>query len=185
MVSFDVTSLFASIPPNLASEVLRKRYEEAYDETQNALKIERLMRLFEFCQKTFFTFGGKTYEQIKGAPTDSPVSGLVEELVTEEIEKIAFIQHDPVFWCRYVDDTFVIVKKDMLQHFHSLHNEVLPDIKFPREEEQEQQFSFLDVLARRNLNGELETKEGRRATNTTQPLSFHSNYPEPRKRSCV
>ncbi|BHF62100.1 hypothetical protein SprV_0100508100 [Sparganum proliferum] len=185
MVSFDVTSLFTSIPPNLAREVLRKRLEEAYDETQNALKIEHLMRLFEFCQKTFFTFAGETYEQVKGTPMGSTVSGLVAELVLQELEKIAFIQHEPVFWRRYVDDTFVIVKKDMLQHFHSLLNSVFPDIKFTREEEQEQQLPFLDVLVRRNPNGELETTVYRKATNTTQLLSFHSNHPVAQKRSCV
>ncbi|BHF69297.1 hypothetical protein SprV_0301234100 [Sparganum proliferum] len=115
----------------------------------------------------------------------SPVSGLVAELVLQELEKIAFLQHEPVFWRRYVDDTFVIVKKDMLQHFHSLLNAVFPDIKFTMEEEQEQQLPFLDVLVRRNLNGELETTVYRKATNTTQLLSFHSNHPVAHKRSCV
>ncbi|BHF75791.1 hypothetical protein SprV_0501888800 [Sparganum proliferum] len=184
MVSFDVTSLFTSIPLNLAREVLRKRLEEAYDETQNALKIEHLMRLFEFCQQTF-TFAGETYEQIKGTPMGSPISGLVAELVLQELEKIAFIQHEPVFWRRYVDDTFGIVKKDMLQHFHSLLNAVFPDITFTREEEQEQQLPFLDALVRRNLNGELETTVYRKATNTAQLLSFYSNHPVAHKRSCV
>ncbi|BHF67977.1 hypothetical protein SprV_0301100600 [Sparganum proliferum] len=185
MFSFDVTSLFTSIPPKVAREVLRKRIEEAYDETQNALKSEHLMRLFEFCQQTFFTFAGETYEQINGTPMGSLFSGLVAELVLQELEKIAFIQHEPVFWRRYAGDTFVIVKKDMLQHFHSLLNTVFPDIKFTWEEEQEQQLPFLDVLVRRNLNGELETTVYRKATNTTQLLSFHSNHPVAHKRSCV
>ncbi|BHF81095.1 hypothetical protein SprV_0702422500 [Sparganum proliferum] len=185
MVSFDVTSLFTFIPPNLAREVLHKRLEEAYDETQNALKTEHLMRLFEFCQQTFFTFAGETYEQIKGTPMGSTVSGFVVELVLQELEKLAFIQHEPVLWRRYVDDTFAIVKKDMLQHFHSLLNAVFPDIKFTREEEQEQQLPFLDVFVRRNPNGKLETTVYRKATNTTQLLSFHSNHPVAHKRSCV
>ncbi|BHF63240.1 hypothetical protein SprV_0200623200 [Sparganum proliferum] len=115
----------------------------------------------------------------------SPVSGLVAELVLQELEKIVFIQHEPVFSRRYVDDTFVIVKMDMLQHFHSLHNAVFPDIKFTREEEQEQQLPFLDVPVRRNLNGELEKTVYRKATNTTRLLSFHSNHPVAHKRSCV
>nr|VZI43426.1 unnamed protein product [Spirometra erinaceieuropaei] len=157
----------------VAREVLRKRLEEAYDETHNALKIEHLMRLFEFCRQTFFTFAGETYEQIKGTPMGSPVSGLVAELVLQELEKIAFLQHETVFWRRYVDDTFVTVKKDMLQHFHSLLNAVFPDNKFTREEEQQQQLSLLDVLVRRNLNRELETTAYRKATNTTPLLSFH------------
>nr|VZI20314.1 unnamed protein product [Spirometra erinaceieuropaei] len=148
MFTFDVTSLFTSSPTNLAREVLRKRLEEAYDETQNALKTEHLMRLFEFCQQILFTFTGETYEQIKGTPMGSPVSGLVAELVLQELEKIAFLQHEPVIWRRYEDNTFVIVKKDLLQHFPSLLNIIFPDIKFTREEEQEQQLPFLDVLVR-------------------------------------
>nr|VZI49043.1 unnamed protein product [Spirometra erinaceieuropaei] len=176
-VSFDVTSLFTSIPPNLAGEFLRKGLRETYEETQNALTIENLMRLFEFCQQNFFNFAGETYEQINGTPMDSLVFGLVVEPILHEFEKIAFIKHEPVFWRRYVDDTFVIVKKDMLQHFHSLLHAALPDIKFTREEEQEQQSAFLDVLVRRNLNGELETAVYRKTTNTTQLLSFHSNHP--------
>ncbi|BHF85863.1 hypothetical protein SprV_1002903700 [Sparganum proliferum] len=79
----------------------------------------------------------------------------------------------------------MLVKKDMLQHFHSLLNSVFPDIKFTREEEQEQQLPSLDVLVRRNLNGELETAVYRKATNTTQLLSFHSNHPISHKRSCA
>nr|VZI52150.1 unnamed protein product [Spirometra erinaceieuropaei] len=118
---------FTSIPPDLGREVLQKRLE-------NALKIEHLMRLFEFCQQTFLTFAGETYEQIEGTPVDSLVSGLVAELVLQELEKTAFLQHESVSWRRYVDDTFVIVKKDMLQHFHSLLNAVFSDIKFMREE---------------------------------------------------
>ncbi|BHF71563.1 hypothetical protein SprV_0401462200 [Sparganum proliferum] len=113
------------------------------------------------------------------------VSGLVAELVLQELEKIAFTQHEPVFWRRYVDDTFVIVKKDTLQHFHSLLSAVFPDIKFTKEEEQEQRLPFLDVLVRRNLNGELETTVYRKATSTTELLSFHSNHPVAQKRSCV
>ncbi|BHF68526.1 hypothetical protein SprV_0301156200 [Sparganum proliferum] len=49
MVSFDVVSLFTSIPP----DVLRKHLEEKYDETTRPLKIQHLMQLFAFCQRTF------------------------------------------------------------------------------------------------------------------------------------
>ncbi|BHF72854.1 hypothetical protein SprV_0401592500 [Sparganum proliferum] len=185
MVSFGAKSLFTSIPPNLAREVLHMRLEEAYGETQNALKIEHLMRLFEFRQKTFFTFDGDSYEQIKGTSMDSPVSSLVIEPVLQELEKIALIQHEPVFWRRYKDDTFVIVKKNMLQHFHFLLSAVFCDIKFTREQEQKQQLLFLNVFVRLNLNGELETTVYRKAPNATQLLSFHSNHLVSHKRSCV
>nr|VZI05698.1 unnamed protein product [Spirometra erinaceieuropaei] len=151
MVSFDVTSLFRSIQPNLAREVLRKRLEEAYDETQNALKIENLMRILNSAKK-LSSLLRETYEQVKGTPMGSPVSGSVAELVLQELEKIAFMQHESGFWRRYENDTFVIVK-DMLQHSYSLPNAAFPGIKLTREEEQEQQLPLLDVLVRRNLNG--------------------------------
>nr|VZI07871.1 unnamed protein product [Spirometra erinaceieuropaei] len=110
---------------------------------------------------------------------------MVAELVLQELEKIASLQHEPVFWRRDVDNTFVIVKRDILQHFHILLNAVFPQIKFTREEEQEQQLPFLDVLVRRNVNGELESTVYRKSTNTNQLLSFHSNHPLAHKRSCV
>nr|VZH97913.1 unnamed protein product [Spirometra erinaceieuropaei] len=88
MVSFDVVSLFTSIPPDLACDVLRKRLEEKYNETAGPLKIQHLMQLFAFCQRTFFTFDGRTCEQIKGTPMGSPISSLVAELVLKELEKV-------------------------------------------------------------------------------------------------
>ncbi|BHF84468.1 hypothetical protein SprV_0902761900 [Sparganum proliferum] len=82
------------------------------------------------------------------------------------------------------DCIFTIVKLDMLQHFHGLLNTIIPDVKFPEEEKQEQQVPFLDVLVKRNLNGELETTVYGKPTNTTH-LSFHSNHPVAHKRSWV
>nr|VZI29896.1 unnamed protein product [Spirometra erinaceieuropaei] len=77
MVSFDVVPVFTSITPELPRDVLHKRLEKKYDETTGPLKIQHLMQLFAFCQRTFFTFDGKTYEQIKGTPLGSPISSLV------------------------------------------------------------------------------------------------------------
>ncbi|VDM01814.1 unnamed protein product [Schistocephalus solidus] len=77
---------------SLAQEVLRRKLEESYDENQSSLKIEHLMKLFEFRQKTYFTCAGEAYEQMKGSPMGSPISGLVAELVLQELEKIAFTQ---------------------------------------------------------------------------------------------
>ncbi|VDL98058.1 unnamed protein product [Schistocephalus solidus] len=105
IVSFDVTSLFASIPPSLAQDVLRRKLEESYEETQSSLKIENFRQLFKFCKKTYFTFAGETFEQIKGTPMGSPISGLVAELVLQELEKIDFTRQQPIFWRRYEDAT--------------------------------------------------------------------------------
>nr|VZI32476.1 unnamed protein product [Spirometra erinaceieuropaei] len=185
MVSFDVVSLFTSIPPDLARDVLRKRLEENYDETNKPLKIDHLLQMFAFCQQTFFTFNGRTYEQIKGTPMGSPISSLVAELVLQELEKVAFDHYEPAFWRRFVDDTFVIIERRRLADFQDLLNGIFPDIQFTREVEHAEQLPFLDVLITRTPNGELNTTVYRKATNTTQILNYHSNHPMAHKRSCV
>ncbi|BHF62151.1 hypothetical protein SprV_0100513200 [Sparganum proliferum] len=185
MVSFDVVSLFTSIPPDLARDVLRKRLEENYDETNGPLKIDHLLQLFAFCQQTFFTFNGRTYEQIKGTPMGSPIPSLVAELVLQELEKVVFDHYEPAFWRRYVDDTFVIIERSRLADFQDLLNGIFPDIQFTREEEHDEQLPFLDVLVTRTPNGELNTTVYRKATNTTRILNYHSDHPMAHKRSCV
>ncbi|BHF78178.1 hypothetical protein SprV_0602129000 [Sparganum proliferum] len=118
MVSFDVVSLFPSIPPDLARGLLRKQLEDNYDETTGPLKIQHLMQLFAFCQRTFSTFNGRTYEQIKGTPMGSPISSLVAELVLQELEKVAFHHYEPAFWRRkQVRGAFGCLTDDQIELF--------------------------------------------------------------------
>ncbi|BHF64027.1 hypothetical protein SprV_0200702500 [Sparganum proliferum] len=145
MVSFDVVSLFTSIPQDLARDVLRKRLEDKYDETTGLLKTQHLMQLCAFCQRTFFTFGGRTYEQIKETPMGSSISSLVAGLVLQELGKVAFSHYKPAFWRRYVDDTFAIIEKDRLSGFQDLLNSICPDIQFTREDEEDEKLPFLYV----------------------------------------
>nr|VZI31976.1 unnamed protein product [Spirometra erinaceieuropaei] len=58
MVSFDVISLFTSIPPALAIDTIGGFLREKYDETDQQLKRAHIIELLELCLKTFFTFNG-------------------------------------------------------------------------------------------------------------------------------
>ncbi|BHF57631.1 hypothetical protein SprV_0100057300 [Sparganum proliferum] len=142
-----------------------------YDESTGPLKIQHLMQLFAFCERTFFTFDGRTYERIKGTPIGVLISSLVAELVLLELEKVAFSHYKPAFWRRYVDDTFVIIEKDKLS--------------VTREDEEDEKLPFLDVLVTRTPDGKLSTTVYRKETNTTQVLNYHSNHPLVHKRGCV
>ncbi|BHF76857.1 hypothetical protein SprV_0501995600 [Sparganum proliferum] len=64
MVSFDVISLFTSIPPALAIDTIDGFLREKYDETDQQLKRAHIIELLELCLKTFFTFNGQVYEQV-------------------------------------------------------------------------------------------------------------------------
>ncbi|BHF79232.1 hypothetical protein SprV_0602235200 [Sparganum proliferum] len=163
MVSFNVVSLFTSLPTDLVRDVLRERLEENYDEANRPKKIDHLLQHFAFCQQTFFTFNGRTYEQIKETPMGSPISSLVAELVLQELVKVAFDHYEPSFWRRYVDNTFVTIERSRLAHFQDLLNGIFPDIQFTREEEHAKPLPFIDVLVTGTPHGKLSTTVYRKA----------------------
>nr|VZI37735.1 unnamed protein product [Spirometra erinaceieuropaei] len=115
----------------------------------------------------------------------SPLSGFIAEAILQKLETLVFATYKPKFWARYVDDTFVVLKREMVSNFHALLNSVLPDIQFTMETENNNQIAFLDVLVHRKVNGSLKTTVYRKATNTLQVLFYHSNHPLCHKRSCV
>ncbi|BHF81663.1 hypothetical protein SprV_0802479600 [Sparganum proliferum] len=149
MVSFDLISLFTSIPQHLAVETVQTLLEQHYNETDNKLKIKHLVDLLKHCLKTFFTFNGATYEQVKGTPMGSPLSSLIAEAVLQRLEALAFDHYRPRLWVRYVDDTFVIINRDRIGEFTQHLTSIFPDIQFTMEEEKDCQLPFLDVLVQR------------------------------------
>ncbi|BHF57728.1 hypothetical protein SprV_0100067300 [Sparganum proliferum] len=116
MASFDVVSLFTSIPQQLAIDVVDQLLAERYEERDKPLKSEHLLELLRYCLKTYFTFGGQMYEQIKGTPMGSPITGLIAEVVLQRVEHLVFTKYQPKFWARYVDDTFAVVKTTDIEH---------------------------------------------------------------------
>ncbi len=63
----------------------------------------------------------------------------------QSIEANIMAQYRPRLWLRYVDDTFVIIDRNDLEHFHTIINSMNANIKFSREE-QNNQLPILDVL---------------------------------------
>ncbi|BHF63459.1 hypothetical protein SprV_0200645100 [Sparganum proliferum] len=185
MVSFDVTSTFTSIPQDLAIETIELLPQSKYDETENRLGHAQVLHLLKLCLRTYFTFDGTIYEQVKGTPMGSPISGFIAEAVLQRLESLVFQHHKPKFWDRYVDDTFVVIERDQVLTFQEHLNAVFPDIQFTVEEEENNQLAFLDVLVCRKDCGGLKTKVFRKATNTMQVLNFNNNHPISHKRSCV
>ncbi|BHF58815.1 hypothetical protein SprV_0100177000 [Sparganum proliferum] len=172
-------------PQDLAIEIIELLLQSKYDETENRLGRAQILQLLKFCLRTYFTFDGTIYEQVKGTPMGSPISGFIAEAVLQRLESLVLQHHKPKFWARYVDDTFVVIDRDQLLTFKERLNAVFPDIQFTMEEEENNQLAFLDVLVCRKDCGGLKTKVFRKATNTMQVLNFNSNHPISHKRSCV
>ncbi len=129
MISFDVVSLFTSIPQELAmNTVQRLLLQDGEHNEDSEPSVEDILELLRFCLDTIFTFNGKVYRQIKGTPMGSPVSGVIAEAVLRDLERKAMENLQPRFWARYVDDTFVIIKRDDKGRFFDVLNWVCEDV---------------------------------------------------------
>ena len=111
LVSFDVKSLFTSIPLQLALDCTATAIKNST--TKLPLPTGDLMdlSLLNLCLKsTYFQYNGKHYKQLHGTAMGSPVSVVVAELVMQNIEEQALATYKRTLppWPRYVDDTFTI-----------------------------------------------------------------------------
>ena len=62
-----------------------------------------------------------------------------------------------------------------------LYNNTTNNIKFTKEEEQNNQLAFLDILLTRNEDGTIQTQVYRSKTHTDQILNYKSNHPAQHK----
>ena len=91
MLSFDVVSLFTSIPVDKACERIRTKLESDKNlKHRTKLTIDDIIQLLRFTlSNSYFTHNGITYKQIHGCAMGSPVSPIVANLFMEEIEEKA------------------------------------------------------------------------------------------------
>ncbi|XP_072174675.1 uncharacterized protein [Diadema setosum] len=118
----------------------------------------------------------------------SPISPIVANLYMQDFETGALKSYTgskPRVWLRYVDDTFVIVKKQETQKFFQHINTCDPNISFTTEECKDQKLAFLDVEVHITSDGSLDTTVYRKPTHTNQYLHFNSHHPLVHKLSVI
>ena len=179
--SYDVSALFTLVPIDSALKIIKDLLEK--DPTlkdRTVMGVNDIILLLEFCLKnTYLSFQDQFFEQVEGAAMGFPVSPIVANLYMEHLEQKALstAPHPPRFWCRYVDDTFVIHKevnkKDFLQHINS----VDPAIKCTVEDNKDDgSIPFLDTIVKPEENGSLSITVYRKPTHTDQYLQWDRHH---------
>ena len=190
MVSYDVEALFTSVPVKPAIAIIQKKLEADKDlHLRTTMSSKQIISLLEFClTNTYFTYQGKFYEQTDGIAMGSPMSPIVANLFMEDLEvkALATSPHQPSLWKRFVDDTFIIIKKahkdSLLQHLNSIDD----NIKFTCEESRDDgSIPFLDILIIPGSEGKLETTVYRKPTHTDLYLQWDSHHNIPAKYSVI
>ena len=187
MVSFDVVSLFTSIPAALALRVVQQRLQSDMSLSERTdISIQNIMKLLEFVlDNNYFIYKGTHYKQIFGCPMGSPVSAILANLTMEHIEEEALTSasNPPKWWFRYVDDSHVCLLKDKVEDFHTHLNSINPHIQFTVETETDGSIAFLDTKTTRQTDGSISVSVYRKATHTDRYLDFNSHHHTQHKHS--
>ena len=185
-----MSALFTSVPIDPASKIIKDLLvKDPTLKDMTAIGIDDIILLLEFCLKnTYFSFQGHFFEQVEGVAMGTPVSPIVANLYMEYLEQKAHstAPHPPRFWCRYVDDTFVIHKEANKQGFLQHINSVDPAIKFRVEENKEDgSIPFLDTTVKPEVDGSLSITVYRKPTHTDQYLQWDSHHNHSAKFSVI
>ncbi|XP_062700128.1 uncharacterized protein LOC134284823 [Aedes albopictus] len=179
LVSFDVKSLFPSIPVkeaiNLLEDWLLNQYEDSNSDWIK--KVRTYIKLTKLCmEENYFSFRNETYKQLNGAPMGNPLSPFLSEIFMANLEKrLENNKQLPEVWWRYVDDVFSIVKKHLLPEILNNINNAHKNIEFTCEIEQNNQLPFLDILIVKQ-ESTLSFEIYRKPTHTQRTIPNSSNH---------
>ncbi|XP_076051567.1 uncharacterized protein LOC143031510 [Oratosquilla oratoria] len=149
MESFDVKSMFTSLPQDL----VKRAVLSAMEETRGYLDNEKLF--------TSQLMRDTVYHQRIGTPMGSPISVILAEITMQRFENeiLSAAPTSLKLWTRYVDDVFAILKDRDVDGFLEQLNGKHEAIQFEMEKEAEGELPFLDVMVKRR---NLRRRRGRR-----------------------
>lgn len=174
MVSFDVESLFPSVPLEKTLNVLKNHLGR---KNINKNLKEMIMKAAELSMhQNQFQYKNRYYKQKSGLAIGNPLSPTMASLFMMHFEnKIKTRSWFPRIYCRYVDDIYAIIKKKEVENVYMKLNEQFPEIKFTVETEIDGKLPFLDLLVK-NENGKVKFEIYHKPTSTQQYIPNDSHH---------
>ena len=190
IMSYDVKALFTSVPIEPAIKIIKQHLKNDKElEQRTSMSVQHIIILLEFCLKnTHFIFQDRFYDQTEGAAMSSSLSPIIANLYMEAfVEKAINTTPTPTsLWRRFVDDTFVIIKKTQKESFISHINSIDEIIQFIMEDSRDDgSMPFFDTLVIPCSDGSLSAKVYRKPTHTDLYLQWDSHHTIAAKYSVV
>lgn len=181
MISFDVESLFPSIPVEEGLIALEEWLTKCGIDNN---KKEAYVAAAKLClDDSYFQFRGQFYKLLKGTSMGNPISPLIANLVMSKMEMGLKSKHLlPRWWHRYVDDIFAVIKKADLDSVLTMLNTQpqYQTIKFTVVPETNGKLEFLDLLLIRK-NNTVEVAVFHKPTSTKRLIPSTSHCPTQHK----
>lgn len=154
LVSFDVVSMFTSIPRNLVKEIVLAKSDEFFANFGMSRNV--LVRFLEFLleESPVFTALDGIFEQKEGLPMGSCISPTLARIVMDRIIKHLLDKVPEISFIRvFVDDTITAVNNECVEKALDALNDFNPGIKFTCEVENEyKMINFLNLTLIRDGN---------------------------------
>ena len=179
--SYDVSALFTLVPIDPSLKIIKDLLvKNPTLKDRTVIGIDDIILLLEFCLKnTYFSFQGQFFEHVKGAALGFPSKSHSSQPL-HGVLRAKNLKHwtpPPRFWCRFVNNTFVIHKEANKQGFLQHINNVDPAIKFTVEDNKEDgSIPFLDTIVKPEENGSLSITVYRKLSHTDQYLQWDSHH---------
>jgi hypothetical protein len=164
LVSIDVVLFFTKVP---TGETLRRLSRYFDEETPGFIRHVQT--------SSFFSFNAQFYEQIDGVAMGLPLFPVIANFFMQYFEEVALevTTHKPLWWFRYLGDTFVIWPhgsgklSEFLDHLNS--------VQFIMETERNVHLTFFDIDIYRKPDGSLGHRVYRTPTRTNLYLNSNSH----------
>lgn len=179
LISFDVVSLFTSIPLELMFEIISEEWEKIEPFTWIKNKTCFIEGLKLICENGFFKYNNNFYRQSEGLPMGGvlsvALSGIVMNRLISDVINTTNIK--PKLLMKYVDDLLLILEECEIEIFLNALNGFHSNIRFTYELETDNKIRFLDILIRHE-NGILRTMWTKNEKSSQRLLNFTSNHPK-------